>query len=165
MPGYRGRLIFPQLVVIERLNTVKTRAAGYDDVFREPKNFTNTDGDRENTRTDDLIRLPCQIEDYTFRALRQLHAGDNPNSRYHFVFHFRDLEKQGLIDENGNPLITKNDRIVEVREKCRDKLIRKFEDDKQLYFTEPREGFGIGPNRNLLVMIAEERETGVSATS
>ena len=170
MPRYRGRLIFPQLAVIARLNTNKTRAndppgsvdEGYDDVFREPRNFTNA-GERDNTRVDDTLTIPCQIEDFQFRELRQLHAGNNPNTRYNLIFHFRDLEKRGLVDPStGKPLVGTNDRLVEVRDICTKQTIQKFEN---MYFTEARPGFGIGSGRNLLILKVEERETGASAAT
>lgn len=44
------------------------------------------------------IRVPCQVEPKVFEDLRMLASGDSPRSDISLVFHFKDLERLGLVD-------------------------------------------------------------------
>lgn len=168
--GGRGRLINPFMAVIARLDRNATREqppddagalpSGYDDVFREPIVVTQSDGTRDEARQEKLIYVPCQVEDHAFQAQRMTTAGNNPDSRLTLVFHFRDLERLGLVDpETGVARITPNDRLVEIRSYCCKHLIQKIPSPPGLYATQAMpSSFTLGRSRNLLIVTFQERE-------
>lgn len=170
MAGLRGRLINPFMAVIARLDRNATREqspddaaqipSGYDDVFKEPIVVTDDAGARDEVRREKLIYVPCQVEDHAYMAQRMTLAGNNPDSRLNLVFHFRDLEKLGLVDpETGTARITPNDRLVEIRSYCCKRLIQKIADPPGLYATQALPtAFTLGGQRNLLVVTFQERE-------
>jgi len=162
--SYRGRLINPFVAVIARLDTVATRAnteggkvpAGYDPVFREPHAVTEADGDRKGTRKESIVRIPCQIEDPELDLQRQQVMGNDPSETITLAFHFCDLERLGLVDDDGIAKIHTNDRLVELRTVCGNKLVQKF---RGLFATQVTPGgFGLGLRRNLLFVAFDDRE-------
>lgn len=164
--GYRGRLIRPFFATIALLDVQRTRAntiggevaAGYDDVFREPKTVTTAAGDRVEARLERSIRIACQVEPTTWEALRMTPAGDNPGTLYNLVFHFCDLRAHGLVDSNGMALIHPRDRLVKI-ENCRGKVVQTFRNPPGAYCIQARPGgFGLGLDRNLLIALFEERQ-------
>ena len=104
----RGRLIFPFLAELRRLDTAAMASTdpdgagpltgGFDPDFKEPV-LVDRDGDgiAERERTElPAIRVPCQVEPKVFEDLRMLASGDSPRSDISLVFHFKDLERLGL---------------------------------------------------------------------
>jgi hypothetical protein len=166
----RGRLVNPFMAVIARFDRNATRehppdaagalSSGYDDVFKEPIVVTEADGTREEARREVLINVPCQVEDHAFLAQRMTTAGNNPDSRLTLVFHFRDLERLGLVDpDTGTARITPNDRLVEIRSYCCKHLIQKIPSPPGLYATQATpSAFSLGRARNLLIVTFQERE-------
>lgn len=163
---YRGRLIRPFFATIALLDVNRTRAntiggevaAGYDDVFREPKTATTVAGDRVEARTERSIRIACQVEPTTWEAMRMTPAGDNPGSLWNLVFHFCALEKHGLAESNGIALIHPRDRLVKL-ENCHGKTVHTFRNPPGAFCIQARPGgFGLGFGRNLLIATFEERE-------
>lgn len=172
----RGRLIHPFNAVIARLDTVSTRSndpdgageltGGYDDVFRAPHVVEDSSGNRKEVREESEITVPAQIEDRRFEAMRQLPSGDVPQSAMILTMHFEDLERLGLVDDNGVARIHKNDRLVEIREFCNNALVQSFRDPPGLYVIEAvPAAHGLGLKRNLLLVAFEQRDTGSVATS
>jgi len=167
----RGKLIFPFLAELARLDTLATAAdpdgagpltSGYDPDFKETA-VLEQGGRRRDARQEMLpVRIPCQVEVGTFEALQQLAAGNSPDSRVTLVFHFRDLERRGLVDRfTGDALLRINDRLVAIRNLAGD-LVQAVRTPPGLYATEVQpQSFGLGRHRNLLLVTFEERELGV----
>ncbi len=121
--GYVGGLIHPQLVEIERIDTVATEAAGdYDDIFGRPKRTSPGEvaagippegsiRSTVNTAYQAVIRLSAQIETIDKFKLRQIATGDIPDTMMLLVFSMRELRTQGLIDVHGKPTLRNNDRF------------------------------------------------------
>jgi hypothetical protein len=167
----RGSLIFKFLAEIHRLDTVAmaTQPPGYDDDFKEPA-LLDADGDgvgdafrREHPR----VRVPCQVEPETLDALRMTPSGNTPQSSLDLVFHFRDLERLGLVDVvTGEALIRTSDRLGGLFD-TDGQLVWAVRTPPGLYVTEARHaGFGLfrrRPRRNLLVVSFNDRPAGRSA--
>lgn len=165
--GYRGRLIRPFFATIALLDVKRTRAntiggevaAGYDDVFREPATATTVSGERQGARVERSVRIACQVEPTTWQAMRMTPAGENPGSLWNLVFHFCDLEANGLASAaDGLALIHPRDRLVKL-ENCQRKIVHTFRNPPGAYCIQARPGgFGLGLGRNLLIATFEERE-------
>ena len=103
----RGRLIFPFIAELHRLDTQAMALGdagagvppGYDDDFKEPILVdTDDDGVGEPFRREHPpVRVPCQVEPEAFEALRMATSGNTPRSSFDLIFHFRDLERLGLV--------------------------------------------------------------------
>jgi hypothetical protein len=158
----RGRLIFTFLAELHRLDTV-AMAPDYDEDFKEPVLIdTDDDGVGEPFRREHpAIRVPCQIEPEIFEALRMTPSGNAPRSSLDLLFHFRDLERFGLVDRaTGDALIRPSDRLGALY--ARDgKLVQAVRTPPGLYVTEARSiGFGLHrrrPSRNLLLVSFQDR--------
>ena len=168
----RGRLINPFLAELARLDTVATAAdpdgagpltGGYDPDFKETVLVPATDERGADARKEmPPIRIPCQVEVGVFEALQQLASGSSPNSKVTLVFHFRDLERMGLVDPgSGDALLRVNDRLVAIHDVAGN-LVQAIRTPPGLYATEVQpQSFGLGLSRNLLLATFEERELGV----
>lgn len=159
--SYRGRLIKPFLIEVERIDTAATEAAGaYDPVFKTVKPQYDSDGKPlPTTRFQEPVRVRAQIEHQTSKAQQQGAAGNVPESRYMLAMHFAELERLGLVDDNKNPRFHVNDRwtaIYTLAGVLEQKL------DPPLRVTEVQtSGFGIGGRRNLCILVVEDRPTGI----
>lgn len=162
----RGRLIFPFLAEIHRLDTTGTGplTSGYDPDFKEPVGVdSNDDGIGEPVRIEHLgVRVPCQVEPKTFEQLRMFAAGNSPRSRIELVFHFRDLKQLGLVDgPTGEALVRPGDRLGALYDKA-GALVQAVRTPPGLYVSEARPiGFGLHrprPSRNLLLVAFEDRQ-------
>jgi len=170
----RGRLIFPFLAELRRLDTAAMAATdpdgagpltgGFDPDFKEPV-LVDRDGDgiAERERVElSPIRVPCQVEPKVFEDLHLLATGDSPRSDLSLVFHFRDLERLRLVDAaTGDALIRPNDRLAGLYD-LGGRLVQTIRTPPGLYATQaqPR-GFGLGrsrPRRNLLLVTFEARQ-------
>lgn len=134
--SFRVPLLFPSVVVLQRLDTRSTRlvdpdglgplTSGYDDDLREPIPYEEVDlvDDSKNLRTTvrylPPLRLPCQVETRTFEELNQVYQGDATLTNMVFVLHRMDLQRMGLIgtDEGcskfGGTLLKVNDKITAI---------------------------------------------------
>ena len=172
----RGRLIFPFLAELCRLDTAAMAAVdpdgpgplegGYDPDFKEPVLVDqDDDGIGERVRQEHPpVRVPCQVDTKAFEELRMLASGNAPRSRIDLVFHFKDLERLGLVDAaSGDALIRPGDRLAAIRDLCGD-LVQEVRTPPGLYVTEARPiGFGLNmarPRRNLLLVTFEDRRQG-----
>ena len=169
----RGRLVFPFLAELCRLDTQATAgvdpdgegplAGGYDPDFREP---ALADGDSDGLghsvrREHAAVRLPCQVEAKAIDELQMAAAGNSPDSTIELLFHFRDLERQGLVDEQtGRALIHAGDRLAALYDTA-GSVVLTVPNPPGLFVREARPlGFGLGrarPQRNLLLATCEDR--------
>lgn len=173
----RGRLIFPFLAEIKQLDTTATDAApgpgpdppsGYDTDFREtvkvaqPGEQVGADARKEK----DAIRVKCQVAPESHDALQQFQSGAVPSSEINLTFHYRDLERAGLVDSaTGEALLRANDRLVAIRD-LRGELVQAIRTPPGLYALEIRPvSYGLGRKRNLLMVRFEDREQGTRATA
>ncbi len=158
------------MVELAQLDTTATAAdpdgsgpltSGYDDIFREPfivpEDTDDTTG--EVIRCETFISLPAQIETRVFTQLSQLFDGANPQSAIELVFHYKDIERLGLLDPTtGICTIRNNDRLNSITDMDGNLVM---EVPAGLYITEVRDsGFGFGKRRNLLVATLQDREQG-----
>lgn len=155
----RGRLIHPFLADIARLDTV---GSDYDSDFKETVVLDDTGARRDARREMPPIRIPCQVEVGAFEALQQLAAGNSPRAQLTLVFHFRDLERMGLVDApSGDALLRVNDRLVAIRNLAGE-LVQAVRTPPGLYAVEVQpQSFGLGRTRNLLLVRWEPRQLGV----
>lgn len=170
----RGRLIFRFLAELHRLDAAATAGtdpdgpgplvSGYDPDFKEPVRVDlDDDGLGAPLRKEHLpIRLPCQVEPEVLEELRMLPAGQSPKMQLRLTFHFRDLERLGLVHTvTGAPLIQPGDRLGALYER-QGVLVQAFRDPPGLFVTDARAtGFGLGharPRRNLLLVTFEDRQ-------
>lgn len=169
----RGRLINAFLAELARIDTVATAAdpdgagtltSGYDSDFKETVVIDDGAARRDARREMPPIRIPCQVEVGVFEALQQLAAGASPNSLVTLVFHFRDLERLGLVDPaSSDALLRVNDRLVAIHDQA-GRLVQAVRTPPGLYATEVQpQSFGLGRARNLLLVTFQERELGVRA--
>jgi hypothetical protein len=164
----RGRLIFPFLADVVRVDAAAMQAA-IDPDFKEPLLVdSDDDGVPDGVRAElPTVSIPCQVEAKTFDELTMMAAGNSPKSEVTLVFHFRDLERLGLVDDaTGTPSIAPSDRLDAIRQRD-GLLVQKVPTPPGLYVTEalPR-GFGLGrvPKRNLLVTRFESRPVATRRT-
>jgi len=113
-------LLQKSVVVIHPLNIGAGRnvdptgeeTSGYDDVLNEPIAYTTPTNERKTTRRESpALRIPCQVENLTDEQLKQMATGDDPITSIAFVLHRQDLEELNLLDDNGDVLIKKGDRV------------------------------------------------------
>lgn len=169
----RGQLIFAFLAEVFRLDTAAMAASdpdgagpltsGYDPDFKEPVLVdTNGDGVAEPFRREYTpVRVPCQVEPEALEALRMFASGNAPRSSVDLVFHFRDLERLGLVDAaTGDALIRPGDRLGALFD-VKGQLVQRVRTPPGLYAKEARSlGFGLHrakPSRNLLLVSFEDR--------
>lgn len=174
----RGRLIFQFAAELRRLDPAATAAdpdaggpltSGYDEDFRESV-LVDPDGDGVGTpvrRELPAVRVPCQVDTKVFEELRMQAGGNAPRARLDLVFHFRDLERLGLVDATtGEALIRSGDRLAGIYDRSGE-LVQSVPAKPGLYVTEARPtGFGLGmarPRRNLLLVTFEDRELATRA--
>lgn len=166
----RGRLIYPFLIDIARLDTDATAedpqgagpaGLGYDDDFMEPVVVASSSPDDTRRgsvrRVEDTVQIRAQIEDDSWEALQALASGRSPSSLVRCVLHFKDIEAQGLLDPDGLPLLRVNDRLAAIRE-LDGTLIQNVPNPPGMHCTEaqPR-SFWRGSKRNLFLMTFEAR--------
>jgi len=171
----RGRLIFPFRVDIARLDTDATaddpdgagpHGLGYDDVFREPVMVPPADDDSSARgsirRVESVVRLSAQIEDDAFDAMQMMTTGQSPRSMVRLVLHFRELEREGLLDDDGLPMLRKSDRLDAIYRPTGE-LIQRIPNPPGLFCVEPQpRSFFVGARRNLLLLMFESRERSTS---
>lgn len=114
----RGRLIFPFVIVIARVDPVAIEAAGpggfdgFDDDFNEPALEASGPIRRELAE----IKLEAQIEPGTFVELRRLLQGFAPKAEMTMTVHFSELEDLALVGADGLPLLRAGDRIDRIED-------------------------------------------------
>lgn len=115
-----GLILQPSVAVIHRLDIKGTRqvdpegeaTSGYDEVLREPVAYTNTAGQRQDSRRElAAIRVPCQVENMTDEKLKEMVMGNDGVYSIMLVFHRTHLERMGLLDNNRDIILKTGDRI------------------------------------------------------
>lgn len=175
--GYRGRLIFPFLAEIARLDTYATAqdpdlagplTSGYDKDFREVVVVPETGKQIGHSARKEhpLVRVPCQVEPAFWEGLQALQTGDAPKSNLGLVFHYGDLESMSLVDPlTGDALLRVDDRLVAMYD-INGALVQSVRTPPGLYITEARPiGHGLNqekPYRNLLLCSFADREQGTT---
>jgi hypothetical protein len=96
--------------------------------------------------------------------LQQMGSGPSPAGRIDLIFHFRDLEQRGLLDQEGTASIFRNSRLIAIRHLRTKKVIREFEEPRSLFAREIRPvSWGLaGGHRNLLIIRFENRDQAVA---
>lgn len=168
MAGYRGRLIWPFVARLARLDPAGTDAAvasdlGFDDVFREPAQVPDGTQTGTDARAElEALDLPCQIEDLAWEQLRMMRTGAASQLEVVLVFHYRDLELRGLVDATtGTALAPRvGDRLVSIHRSVDLSLVQQVPTPPGLYCIEaqPRSHGLSGLDRNLLVATFRERQ-------
>lgn len=171
MPGYRGRLIWPFIARIARLDLAGTAAdpdasgpltSGYDDVYREPIQIPAVGSQVGTNARVELapIDLPCQVEDEAWETLRMMRTGNVARAELLLVFHFRSLEAAGLVDPTtGDALAPRiGDRLVSIHRTPDLALVQAVPTPPGLFCEEaqPRSHGLSGLARNLLVCTFRE---------
>lgn len=152
--AYRGRLIFPVLADIYRLDLAAVDAAGgFDPVYREIKSTS--------TRVEmAVVRIPIQFEPNALRRLHMFPDGDGSHGRVVGVMHFADLEARSLVHATtGVCLIKKGDRLGALR-RLDGTLIETIENPTGAFVTEALPITGLAGERNLLQVTFESRDPG-----
>lgn len=173
----RGRLIQRFQAAIRRIDTAGMAATdpdgtgpatgGYDPILREPIHVdTDADGIGEPARLEqDEVRVPCQVDPEGDEALRSLGEGLAPRQSIDLVFHFRDLERLGLVSPAGKAMIAAGDRLAAIYD-LSGNLVEQFPDPPGLFVTRTKtSGYGLSrraPTRNLLLVRFEDRAQGAS---
>lgn len=181
MSDYRGRLIFPMLAEIFRLDTVATEAltpppdthggaTGMDKEFRVPVLQESDPTDKVGTvgREEKVaIKVPVQVEQPgEFEQQNQSPAGNIPDSNLVLVFHIQDLEDLSLMGADGMPNIRVNSRLARIFDsKNPTRVIWTPTKLPGLYLTEIKpDSFGLdGLDRNLFISMWNDRAVGATS--
>ncbi len=170
----RGRLIFPFLAEIGRLDQEATAAdpdgagpltSGYDDVYRETVTLPAADRVGTDSRVERaLIRIPAQFHTGPtpgqVMMLKPTVTGNVATGNIQLLVHFEDLERLALIDSDTKGALLKvGDRLHAVY-KMDGTLIQLIQTPPGLYCTEAVPIFGLGGDRNLLQLSFESRDQG-----
>jgi hypothetical protein len=169
----RGRLLFPLLARIGRLDPVATDAdpdgagplqSGYDDEFRETMIVAQADTSERGagTRRETMVDLLAQVEPADTERLSEAATGASPTSALTLVLHYAELEEKGLVAADGAPLLRIGDRLAELRDPVSGALVETFRDPPGLFAVAVTPGGGwLGQRRNLLLMIFADRQLSV----
>lgn len=165
--GYRGRLIWPFTAEVLLFNTAITAlngpdGVGFDHDFKAPLKQTNGTTSRV---FDHAIRLQAQVETERdpFNELRMLNTGDDSTTEVVLVFHFQQLEDEGLVDSSGRAKIVKGSKLGRVWNRDMVEVDNFTERDVVVTHAKPH-SFGLsGGNRNLLVVRFARRQRSTAA--
>lgn len=169
----RGRLIQRFLAELRLLDTAATAAAdvdgsgpmtgGYDPFLREPLYVDESGGAPAGVsarREKSAVRVPCQLDTGGDERLRQMGEGNAPEATLSVAFHFRDLERLGLVAANGAPLIDAGDRLAGIYD-IAGGVVQEFPNPPGLFVVRAKtSGWGLNmrrPTRNLLLVEFGER--------
>lgn len=173
----RGRLIFPFQVELGLLDTAATAAdpdgvgalvSGYDDDFREPVIVPPGGGSARGqlVRVETVHTLLAQVEDDTDEAVNMAASGNNPSNTLGLVFHFADLELAGAVEVVSGKAVIKapGARLISIRNPRTGVLIERYDAAPGYWAVQAKSmGYGLGPQRNLLLVVFQERDVSVPA--
>jgi len=136
--------------------------SGYDHDFREPVVVPTADGIGVPDRKElEAVDVRCQVEMRSYEELRQGSTGNMPPDSLTLVLHFCDLEAQALVDPlTRRPLFCTGDRLVSLS-KCTGELTQSFPDPPGMFATQVQPRFGLGGERNLLLIEFQARDRGL----
>ena len=167
----RGKLIHPFWAQIALLDTLETSkdpdgsgplTSGYDPVFKEPVALPPATGEGAGAivREEKLVRLPCQVEVTSYDKLQILFNGNSPDGFITLIFHFKDLERLGFVDEStGEATLRIGDRLDSIYDKC-GRLVQWLREPLFCVQVQPS-SFGLGGARNLLQVTYQSRDSGM----
>ena len=164
----RGRLIFRFYATIAPLDTDGINDAGnFDRTFRTVKKVdTDGDGIGETQRLEKAqISVPCQVEDKAFVERNQSTLGNVPDHDMILVFHFKDLERLGLVDADGTPQIRLDDRLVNIKDRHGNVVQTVKTPPGQYVVAVTPLSFGLGisnPKRNICIAMFKAKDDGSS---
>lgn len=160
----RGRLIFPFQVQLGILNIEATATAGYDPLFRETVLTPTSDGLGVTDRQESLIKLPGQFADQNaFLALQEAPTGNLAQVNLVVLFHFRDLERLGLVETlTGNATIKNGDRLDSIYDYTTGVLVQTLRNPPGAFVVKATPRFGLDSRRNLLEVTFRSRDAGTS---
>lgn len=146
----RGRLINKFVAVIRRLDTAAIETDGnYDPLFdavarQDDGTQTGATGRKEMAE----IKIPAQLDrDEDWGAVQASRGGKQIKADLVLALHWPDLEKRGLIDGNGEPVLKRGDRIVKIE--TRKGNVEATFDGPGMYVTDlERAGYGQAPFGN-----------------
>lgn len=166
--SYRGRLIFPMLARIGRIDPNAMASdpdgageltSGFDDDFREPVRVPDGTQAGAPARLEFApIDIPAQVEDQEWRSLNMEMTGNDPRTSITLVFHFADLERLGFVDPvtKGATCPVIGDRLIAIVDPNSGSVEQKAPGIYCVH-AEPR-SYGLGARRrNLLVCTFTER--------
>jgi hypothetical protein len=165
--SYRGRLIFPKLIEVARLDTAAIEQAGdYDHTFGEIRSSNRNKPGQARTvqRQETLVRFKAQIETDSFQRLAMGPMGAVPGSRIVCVAFAPELEELGLLSATTKQCLLKNtDRLAAIYE-VDETLILTAADPPGFYATQVQPtGFGFGEGGyNLVELTFEARPHGTT---
>ena len=166
----RGRLINPFVADLRQLDTVATAASvdggsatgGYDEVFRTPVRVPDSSarGSHSHRVEKDALLVPCQVDPGFKYNPRQGLEGLVPQGHVILLFHFRDLERLGLLDAHGASTIRNADRLAAIYSPDGATAIQSFPDPPGQYVinTTPISWGFRGGSRNVLRVEFAERD-------
>lgn len=174
----RGRLIFPFIADLGLLDTVQMAAdpdgpggysSGYDDHFREPVKITPSTGSTPGKllRRERRIQLSAQVEDDLGDVMEMLASGNTPTNSLGLVFHFSELERRGAVEALSGRSIIKapGARLISLGNPRTGQVIERYDNEPGYWATMSKSmGYGLGPERNLLLVVFEERDTSIPAS-
>lgn len=153
----RGRLQFKFLAEIASLETAATEAAvatdaGYDPDFREPVHVDDGSLVGVSSRVETTRFLEVQVEPAQWDKMHKVAAGDARDSGIMLVAHFKQLEAEGWVNDDGSTVFKVNDRLVAIREVSPgNPIVLAIPVSPGLYLRESMPiGFGFSRKRNLL---------------
>lgn len=156
----RGRLINAFLAGLRQLDTEATEDAGsYDQEFREAKRLDNGSWEGAQGRQEKPeVRVRCQVEDGEFERLDPMTGGFEHQNKLGLVFHFRDLERAGLVDAaTGNATLRVTARLTAIYDLRGN--IQQAMPGAGLHCVEARPvSYGLGQRLNLLLLVFEDRD-------
>lgn len=159
---YRGRLIWPILAEIHRLDLeVVNSLGGYDSVYKEIKLEPSADRLGTSARVEMApIQIPIQFEPSSLRKLHMFANGDASTGRMVGVMHFQDLEDRALVHAtNGQALIKKGDRLGALY-RTDGTLIETITNPPGAFVTDATPETTLSGYRNLLIVTFESRDEG-----
>lgn len=167
--SYRGRLIFPKLIEVARLDTTAiTTASDYDRTFGEIRssneNRPNAQRTTRKPEHETLIRMKAQIETDAYQRIAMGGLGAVPESRMACVCFGPELEELGLLDPTTKQCLLKpTDRLAAIYE-LDESLILTVANPPGLFAVQVQPtgfGFGVG-GYNLVELLFEARPQGTT---
>jgi hypothetical protein len=164
----RGRLINPYVADLRVPDIAATAAAqsdgspsGYDDAARSVRRVVDGSYRGRSARVEKpALKLRCQPEIEDLNKLALLLNGHMTDNLLRLVFHLRDFEREGLIDEQtGESKVFIGTRLDALYDRHGDKVLQRFGDPPGMYATEVM-GRGYMGSRNLLIVTFEPRDKG-----
>lgn len=169
----RGRLIFPVVCEVARIDVETTRtASGFDDVLGQPRRASTSGLPEKGTPRGDLatayflpVRLLGQIENglakLTTYQQGMAQTGNQPKFKVQVVYHYDQLEQGGLVASDGHVKMRSGDRLLAAYTLAGTKICD-FEDAYATRIDDT--SFGLSAQtRNLCIVTYESRVKGTAS--